>query len=111
MYKLQEFCCKIRSECEALRICHELATGSKHFRLREKQAQTVSNTDTKFFQSGGILQPALCPALQPALAPAFGGYMVNGLVIKLRSGKVSKPMEIFQQAVTYWDNLLDDEGG
>ena len=102
----KEFVSKVRSECQALKICHELATGSKHFHIREKQAQTVAKTDTKTTIGGGVLRPALRPVLRPALSSAFGGYTVPGLVIKLKSNATRKPTDVFEQALDYWKEKL-----
>lgn len=97
---------KVRSECEALKICHELATGSKHFEIRKSQAQTVKSTDTKSKQGGGVFRPALQPAFRPALRSAFGGYVVHGLAITLKDGKIVEPEIVFQQALDYWRGAL-----
>ena len=104
-----EFHSKVRRECEALQICYELATGSKHFHLKEIKDKSVKSTATKTTHGGGIVRSVVQPVVRPIVTSITGEYTVYGLVIRLSSGKAVKPAIIFEQTMKYWKGLLSED--
>src|SRR5262245_50663993 len=82
------FSARVRRESRALHVCHQLATGSKHFALDQIfKGERVQDTDTS------VVAQAVVP-----------GEMV--LKVYLDNGTSERVVTVFGDALGYWERLF-----
>lgn len=81
----------IRRESEAMAICYEIATGSKHMKLDKKPDYKPQVAATEV--SDG-----------PSTILATGIFKV--LKVDLRNGKRKRAEDIFKEAIEYWEKFF-----
>lgn len=87
LVKFDDFHSLIRRESEALAICYEIATGSKHMTL---------DKDSNYQQRVGATDLS-------AGASAVISYPFKVLKVELPNGERKRADEVFANAVAYWE--------
>ena len=108
-FNFQDFHALVRGECEALDICHEIATGAKHVRLTQKTNPIVESATRAVIHDSGICRSVVEPITRPAVRPVVGRYEEK-LPVRLRNGQHVSASEVFLAAAEYWERLLYGRG-
>lgn len=88
--KFEDLHSLIRRESEALAICYEIATGSKHMKL-EKDSQYIARVE----------------ATEVSAGPATGTLTpFKVLKIEMQGGERKRAEAIFKEAVEYWESFF-----
>ena len=104
-----DFHTKVREECHALQVCYELATGSKHFYLREEKKKAVQNTASRFTGGGGIVRSVVRPIVRSVVRPVVRGSSREVLTVTFSDGSIVEALSIFEQAADYWNSFTTSE--
>ena len=104
--KFDHFHSKVRSECGALQICYEIATGSKHVILKPEKAKAVELTKTTTSRGGGVVRSVVSPVVMPVATSVTGSYPVAQHVIRLKAGGTVPARSVFGEALEYWETVV-----
>lgn len=108
-FNFQDFHALVRNECEALDICHEIATGVKHVRLKKKTNPIVETTTKFVVHDSGICRSIVQPIVRPIVQPIVGRYEEK-LTIRLKGGQHVSASKVFTEAAEYWERFLYARG-
>lgn len=78
----------VRSQSPELDICYEIATGAKHFILTSKPLHKQVVTDTRASAGPSV---------------AIAGLPFYVLKVMLTGGQDLRALDVFKQALQYWD--------
>ena len=104
-FNFQDFHALVRNECEALDICHEIATGAKHVHLTRKDNPVVEAATKSVVHDTGICRSIAQPIVSPIFRPVVGRYEEK-LTIRLKSDRHVSASEVFSAAAEYWDRFF-----
>lgn len=88
--KFDDFHNLIRKKSEALAICYEIATGSKHMKL-EKDSKHIRRVEDTGVSAG---------------ASTIASNPFRVLKVELPSGERKRAEEIFREATNYWEEFF-----